>query len=102
MRNLVLMGILTAISLGLISLVAITPEVEAIDLDCETAVRRTNAEWGIGSSCQQADQNAIWAAQGNIPCATCSETPEEVTPCYFDTASGEFHSDWRIRYVCIE
>ncbi len=67
--------------------------------------------WGMGSSCQAAESNAINLADNMIPsdCDVCSITPIEVTPCHLcgthpndppTCGVNDYLVDWKIRYRC--
>lgn len=67
----------------------------------------TASHLGGGSTCAEAEENAIDAAMAEVPQWACDTQPVEVTECY-PTSGGwlPFFAEWKVRYsrpenVCV-
>ncbi len=110
MRKLWIPGILT---IAILAIWAAVPAQEAEAFNCHECgpPKTTLPAWGMGSSCFEAENNAIALAESQIPCDTC-QTPMaiEVTACHLCgddpndpepcTAANQYRADFKVRYRC--
>ena len=68
---------------------------------CQFMFHWTTGQWGMGSTCAEAEANGIAAAYDYAynQCTVCETGAEEiVTPCSF--SNGMWKADGRVQYKC--
>jgi hypothetical protein len=98
-RTLALSSLLVVLTMAL--LIALPRQAEAECVRCQFNFHWTSGQWGMGSTCAEAETNSIIAAYNyaDTLCTVCETGAEEiVTPCSF--SNGMWKADGRIQYKC--